>query len=158
MNSLSNNYLLTQPKNKLIGKSMNMIQSNASMIDAVPESRTEFPVITVILPESGNCRGLWLFKYWTKRSLSRKPVFLNAFIWAGIILYSSPPLAKKLGTATSYTLKASYFKIPKITPKIASNCFLNFTTLADMRASHAVLSSSVLEIHGSVWEIPATGW
>ena len=59
INSLSNNYLLTQPKNKLIGKSMNMIQSNASMIDAEPESRiSEFPVKTVILPESGNFRGL----------------------------------------------------------------------------------------------------
>ena len=27
-----------------------------------------------------------------------------------------------------------------------------YTKLADMRASRAVLSSSVLEIHGSVWE------
>ena len=29
--------------------------------------------------------------------------------------------------------------------------------LADMRASRAVLSSTVLEIHGSIGEIPATG-
>ena len=35
------------------------------------------------------------------------------------------------------------------------NIFLN--ALADMRASRAVLSSSVWEIHGSVGEIPATG-
>ena len=32
-----------------------------------------------------------------------------------------------------------------------------FKKLADMRSSRAVLSSSVWEIHGSVWEILATG-